>query len=116
MILLIYLLQPSLSGEDSVGNSTCKDQAVLVVPSLKQYIDVKQYCLDMLPEFCHNHITDESENKEVIALIDLSNIHDIPVFVQDLYKALEKYDVTIRTGVDYCKCPVTCLALHILDK
>ena len=88
----------------------------MVVPSLKQYIDVKHYCQDMLPEFCHNHITDESENMEVIALIDLHNIQNIPEFVQNLHRVLEEYDVTIRTGVDYCKCPVTCLALHILDK
>ncbi len=107
--------QPTLPQEDSVGSTTSKDQAILMVLPCDQNIisSVKLYCLKLLPYFCNKHIPDGSESKEVIALIDLNNIEGIPEFVQDLYRVLDQYDVTIYTGVNYRNGLVTCLALHI---
>ncbi len=103
--------------EDSVGSTTTKDQAILVVPMCDEsVIQVKAYCQRLLPNFCGKHITDGGDNKEVIVLIDLKNVQGIPQFVNDLHRVLGNYDVTIYTGLDYQKCQVTCLVLHVYAK
>ncbi len=102
---------------ESTSSICNKDQAVLVVPFCKRHmVLIKEYCKELVPDFCHDHMSIESENKEVIVLIDVNNIQGIPEFVQDLYEVLKEYDVTIYSGVDYCKNPVTCLTLHIENR
>ncbi len=104
--------------EDSYGNTPSKDQAILVVPASpdQNVVNIKRYCHSELPKLCAKHITSENNDiiKEVIAIIDVTNVQGVPEFGEDLHEVLRNYDVTIHTGVDYHTCPVTCLVLYII--
>ena len=101
------------SHKDSVISSQGRNQVFVIVhPCDLEILNVKEYCLKAVPDLCESHIT-ATNDKELICIIDINGMDGIPRFVQDLYTRLSGYEVTIYTGVNHVKAPVTCLALHI---
>ncbi len=74
-------------------------------------LDVKDYCFDQLIATCNSHFNG-SEDKELIALIDVANVKQVAEFVKDMVSTLSQYDMQVYTGLDYRKSNVTCLVLH----
>ncbi len=104
---------PSDNSKDSIISSQGRNQMFIIVhPCDPEILNVKAYCLKAIPDLCGSHIT-ATNDKELIFIIDINDIAGIPRFVQDLYRKLSAYEVTIYTGVNHSKGSVTCLALHI---